>query len=75
MVEFYISSNLDLHECRQSKEMGRRITIVGLTKDGERQTFTGIVESLQYVRGNPGTLSWRVTMRDERGADMSDPIR
>jgi hypothetical protein len=70
MVEFYISSNFDLHECRQSQDSGRRITIVGLTKDGERETFTGVVEALQYVRGNAGALSWRVTMRDESEADI-----
>ena len=64
-AEFYISSNLDLHRCRESKETGEAITIVGMTKDREKRTFTGVVESFEYVRKNPGDLSWRITLHDE----------
>jgi hypothetical protein len=63
-AEFYVSTDADLRHCRESKETSCPITIEGTRKDRKKQTFTGIVHSLEYVRRNPGDLSWRITMRD-----------
>ena len=64
-AQFYIGADADLRRCRESRETGRPITITGTTEDRKLQTFTGIVQALEYVRRNPGDLSWHVTMRDD----------
>ena len=52
-AEFYVSTDADLRHCRESKETSCPITIEGTRKDRKKQTFTGIVHSLEYVRRNP----------------------
>ena len=61
---FYVGGGgNDIRSCRESLEKRREITIDGLTKDGQVAAFTGIVQSLEYLRHKPPDMCWRVTMR------------
>jgi hypothetical protein len=62
---FYIGgSGDDIGECRESLKTRQQITINGLTEHQQVETFTGIVQSIEYLRHNPPDMCWRVTMRD-----------
>ena len=54
----------DIRECRVSLQKRQQVTIAGLTEDRQVETFTGIVQSIEYLRHNPPEMCWRVTMRD-----------
>jgi hypothetical protein len=62
---FYVGGGgNDIRSCRESLEKRQGITIDGLTEDREVGTFSGIVQSLEYLRHKPPDMCWRVTMRD-----------
>jgi hypothetical protein len=62
---FYIGGGGDhIRECRESLQKRQQMTINGLTEHRQVETFTGIVQSLEYLRHNPPDMCWRVTMRD-----------
>ena len=62
---FYIGGGGDdIRECRESLQRRQQMTIVGLTEHRQVETFTGIVQSIDYLRHNPPDMCWRVTMRD-----------
>jgi hypothetical protein len=65
LCQFYVSMDEDVLRCRQSHVGHRPITITGTTEDGESETFTGIVEAVDYIRTNPPSMSWRVRMISE----------
>jgi hypothetical protein len=54
----------DIRECRESLQKRQQMTIGGLTEHRQVETFTGIVQSIEYLRHNPPDMCWRVTMRD-----------
>ena len=61
---FYVGGGgTDIRSCRESLERRQEITIDGLTEDGQVAAFTGIVQSLEYLRHKPPDMCWRVTMR------------
>jgi hypothetical protein len=67
MSQFYISNaepEVDVKRCRQSKAGRFPIIITGRTEAGEIKAFTGIVQSVEYFRQNPGDMCWRITMED-----------
>jgi hypothetical protein len=61
---FYIGGDDDIRECRESLQKRQLITISALTEDRQIKTFTGIVQSLEYLRWNPPNMCWKVTVRD-----------
>ena len=65
LLQFYVSTDEDVLRCRQSHIGHRPVTISGTTEDRETKTFTGIVEAVDYIRSNPPSMSWRVTMIGE----------
>jgi hypothetical protein len=54
----------DIRECRESLQKREQLTISGLSEHRQVETFTGIVQSIEYLRHNPPDMCWRVTMRD-----------
>jgi hypothetical protein len=64
--QFYISndSEVDVQRCKESRDTGRPITIIGLTRDGLLKAFNGVVQSVEHdPKRNPGTR-FRVTIRE-----------
>ena len=75
---FYIGGGGDdIRECRQSLQKRQQVTIAGLTEHRRSETFTGIVQSIDYLRHNPPNVCWRVTMRDVLLEDdiATEPLR
>jgi hypothetical protein len=64
MRQFYIGGDGDIHQCRKSLQTRALITLTGLTEDRGTEIFTGIVQSLEYLRLNPPKMCWRITIRD-----------
>ena len=67
MSQFYISNlepDSDVKRCRESKVGHFPITITGRTEGGEIRAFTGVVQSVEYLRQNPADMSWRITIED-----------
>ena len=67
MSQFYISNvepEADVKRCRESKAGRFRIVITGKTEAGEIRAFTGVVQSVEYLRHNPADMSWFITIED-----------
>ena len=63
--QFYINSEKDMQQCRESIVSRRAITISGLTGQGKVSTFSGFVQSIEDGHSIYPDYPWRVTMLDE----------
>ena len=70
---FYVVTDEDLRRCNESRKSCRQITITGATETHEVKVFTGVVQSVDYIRTNQPSMSWRVTMIAE--STQFNPIR
>jgi hypothetical protein len=64
--QFYIGNvrTDDVKRCQESRAGRYPIIVTGKTEAGEVETFTGIVQSVEYLRHNPADLSWSITLED-----------
>ena len=62
MVRFYVNTGKMLQRCRQALEAGVPVMMHGLTEEGDRKIFTGLILSVEETGSNP-KMRWRVTMR------------
>jgi len=66
MTFFYISDDLenDIRRCIQSWERQDRITITGVTVEGQIKDLTGTVQTIDRDASRGLGRSWRVVIRD-----------
>ena len=64
MPDFYIGEN-DVQRCKESRDKRRTIAITGLTTDGRKQEFSGVVLAVQHDVNRERGQHWRVTMSDK----------